>query len=472
MSKPIKSIQGLFVVFAEDGTMRSLSRRYFCSSMGVLAASAIISPVLSMKKAFSSSRTGYAYHPDFEAFENNSSETFLRAQWINSRMVLTGVSGDAAHVAAYGDPMEYIRKIHTQPHIDLINGYSAVPGFPLTLGQVAQTAVGYVLGAVNDVCSGSIKNAFCCIRPPGHHVQNSGSLGYCCYANVVLAARFARERFNIRRILIIDWDFHQGNGTHGHICNDNDILFFETFCPDMYSTLCNDFSPAGPDFDFPEDARRISVRMPSGSTGDDFVRVFETILVPAAERFQPELVLISCGFDLKKFDSHNYAGYTVTANTISRLTRIVKQIADTYAGGKLVSMLEGGYVDSPRDSSVYGTGQTFSGLSQCAENHVKTLITGEEQPETPFYSSSTKVSMRILKKQELTLRNGILFGLPLHDAPHTITITGANGRVVKQIHDVAGNSYKPPLSGLAAGRYLISVQSKRTSTTSEISIVL
>jgi hypothetical protein len=287
-------------------------------------------------------------------------------------------------------------------------------------------------------------------------VQDAGELGYCCYANIVCAAKYAREKHAIQRILIIDWDFHQGNGTHGHICGDNDILFFETYNPPMYTTLCNDYIVTGPDYAFPDDARRINVQMPSGSTNDDFVRVFESKLVPAAERFRPELVLISCGFDLKKWDSHG--SFLVTANGVSRLTRIVKQIADTHAGGRLVSMLEGGYVDSPRDATVSGTGETFSGLSQCAENHVRTLMTGEEQPETPFYSGARAIGMRRAEPEFPRLENGRIVGLSPDDGPVAVIVADVNGRVVRSVTTAGG---AVALDGLEPGRYVVSVRGRR-----------
>jgi acetoin utilization deacetylase AcuC-like enzyme len=450
--------------------MKSCTRRNFISSLGAIAASAAMAPAFPMRKALSAAGTGYAYHPDFESFENNSAETFLRARWINSRLVVAGVCEETSLIVPYENPMEYIKKVHTQSHIDLIEGIQPYSGFALTIGQGAKTAVGYVLGAIRDVCDGDRKNAFCCIRPPGHHVQNNGELGYCCYANVVIAARFAREKFKIKKILIIDWDFHQGNGTHGHICGDNDILFFETFSPNMYTTLCDDFTPIGPDSMVNDDARRINIRMPSGSTNDDFERVFETKLVPAADRFKPELVLISCGFDLKKNDTHG--DFNVTAKGISRLTKIVRQIADIHAGGKLVSMLEGGYADSQRDASVFGTQQTFSGLSQCAENHMKTLITGELQPETSFYSGTNRIPIRPIQKRHLGWKNGILDGLPEPEGPFSLVITNLNGQTIKTFSDISGSSFSPDLKDLAPGRYMLSLRGKAKPIIRMTSIVL
>lgn len=437
--------------------MKYMSRRNFFLSSGALCASAIASSEpFPFQRSPTSLKTGYAFDNDFASFENNSAETYLRAEWINSRLDVTGVRADLKLISPYPDPMEYIKKLHTQSHISIIDSIPSYGDFTITIGEAARLAVGHVLGAVKAVCDGTVRNAFCCIRPPGHHVQNSGEMGYCCYANIVLAAKFAREKYNIKKILIIDWDYHQGNGTHGFICGDDDILFFETYNPPMYTTTCDDYIITGPDYSFSNDARRINVRMPHESKNNDFVKIFESKLVPAAERFKPELVLISCGFDLKKYDSHG--SFYVTAKGISRLTRIVRQIADTYAGGKLVSMLEGGYVDSVRDTSIKGEEPTFSGLSQCAENHVKTLITGDEYPETPFFSKVSLFGMHKPRRQYWN--NGLLSGLPKEDGPWNITITECNGRIIKKMDIQKGVNLNLDNLNLPAGHYLFSLKGK------------
>jgi acetoin utilization deacetylase AcuC-like enzyme len=416
----------------------------------------MVCPAFPLQNALLPSKTGYAFHNDFLAFLNNVAETPQRVEWINSRLTLSGVRAGLKLITPYPSPMEYIRKIHTKEHIDFIDGIKTGDEFSTTLGQGARTAVACVLGAVKEVCEGSAGNAFCCIRPPGHHVQNGGQLGYCCYANVVLAAKFAREKFNVGRILIIDWDYHQGNGTHGFICGDSDILFFETYYPVMYTTACDDFTETGPAHAFPDDARRINIQMPHGATNDDFVRVFESKLVPAAERFKPELILISCGFDLMK---GNYS-FNVTANGISRLTRIVRQIAETYSGGKLVSMLEGGYADSGDDDRFLGDGATYHGLAECAENHVKTLITGEEYPETPYFSGTPQNSIHGPLKNQY-LHSDLFGGFPEDGGPWTIAISECGGRMVKKIRNRQRLPIKVREFHLPSGYYVMSLTGRR-----------
>lgn len=434
-----------------------MNRRIFCTSVGAAYTSALLHPVTSIAGTIvQPAGTGYVHHPDFSLFENNSAEHYLRTRWIDERLSVSGVERDTLSVTPIENPMEYIQEIHTGEHIALIDEYPASADSPLTIGLGARLAVAHILGAVDDVCSGRLRNAFCSIRPPGHHVQNNGEIGFCCYANVVLAARYARKKYSLGNILIIDWDYHQGNGTHGFICGDNETLFFETFNPRMYTTECDDFIPVRNGDDISKDALRINVQMLPESTNDDFLRTFEKYLVFAAEHFRPELVLVSSGFDCKKNDA--LGTFQVTANGISRLTRLVMQIADAYAGGKLVSMLEGGYRDLPRDTMIPGSGDTFSGLAQCAENHVKTLVTGDEQPETPFYSSAKTVSMiQPDHRPVIKWKNGKLSGLPRSGQPLRVTITDVNGRLVTVIRDVTRSWVEPAIDNLAKGSYTVTV---------------
>ncbi|MBN1759085.1 MAG: hypothetical protein JW863_12245, partial [Chitinispirillaceae bacterium] len=364
---------------------------------------------------------------------------------------------------------KYLQQIHTRRHIAMIDDVEPSEMFDLSIGSAARMAVAHILGAVRDVCSGRLRNAFCSIRPPGHHVMNSGELGFCCFANVVIAACYARKVYGTdKRILIVDWDFHQGNGTHHFICGETKTFFFETFNPTMFTTQCNDFITVRNGGTVPEDVLRINVRMSPGSTNDDFVEAFERYLIPAAERFRPELVLVSSGFDCKKHDA--LGTFQVTAHGISKLTRIVRQIADTWAGGKLVSLLEGGYRDLPRDETVPGREHTYSGLAQCAENHVKTLLTGDVEPETPFFSSATTMSM-YRRQTVIKVENDWITGLPVSDRPLKITIADDTGHIVTSLH--SGKRSWVDLKGvqLAKGSYTITVYHSDSTVLTELPLL-
>lgn len=316
-------------------------------------------------------KTGYAYDEKFTRYYQNDNETPDRVKWINRQIETQGLDKLCKSIEPITNPMEYIQKIHTQEYIDYINTIpvSSVGGATEKIGDIAVLAVGYALGAVRDVCEGKAKNAFCNLRPPGHHVVNSGPTGYCVYANVVIAAQYAREEYGLERIAIIDWDCHHGNGTVEFLCLDTNILFLEFGFSDIPYEECNI-----------EWNHILSKGVPGNKENDDYLATWNTF-IPAFERFKPELIIISSGFDLKKGDPVCGGGLNVTAKGVSQLTRLVMGVADTYCNGRLVSVLEGGYRDELVSSEYWG-------LAECAENHLKTLLTGQVQPETPFFLNS------------------------------------------------------------------------------------
>jgi acetoin utilization deacetylase AcuC-like enzyme len=329
----------------------------------------------------SSWKTGYAYDPKLPAFYQ-SPETPDRVKWINDRISRAAYYEKLNPVNALNDPMTWIAKVHTPEHIQMIKDITAYTGYE-PAGQIAELAVGYALGAVSDVCEGRLRNAFCCIRPPGHHVINNGASGYCYYANAAIAVKYAQEAHSIKRVLLVDWDLHHGNGTQNLICGNTGVLFFDTFqhiCCGP-ETACSDFvleTPDTPGTDADGVSKlRINIQMPSGSGNKEFQTLFDTRLRAAARAFKPQLVLISCGFDLKQNDTHGTL--RVTAAGISVLAKTLMEIADTYAEGKLVALLEGGYADTD--------GNTYNGLAECADSLVATLVSGELQKESPFFAN-------------------------------------------------------------------------------------
>lgn len=318
-------------------------------------------------RPYQSTPTGYAYDPRFASYFQNFTEVPERVLSINRQLREQGLLDELAPVSPFDDPRAYIAKVHTAGHIQ---GIQSIPidranGATESFGTVADLAVGYILGAVRDVCENKIRNAYCNIRPPGHHQINSGfSYGYCGYANVVIAARFALERYPdlIKKVMIVDWDYHHGNGTESFVRGDPAFLFYDTCAGGFYG---------GGD-----EARHGFMNFNSGNEG--FVQEWDNEMMPLARAFKPDLILISAGFDSKKKDL--MGGEGLTARGYSILTRKVMDIAEEFGGGRVVSILEGGYADIGTFNPA-----TYHGLRECVENHVRTLMTGELQEETPFY---------------------------------------------------------------------------------------
>ena len=203
--------------------------------------------------------------------------------------------------------------------------------------EVALMAVGGVLAAVDAVMSGQVANAFCAIRPPGHHALRERAMGFCLFNNVAVAARYAQKRHGLRRILIVDWDVHHGNGTQAAFYADPSVMYFSTHRYPFYpGTGSRSEVGIGEGR-----GTTLNVPLPAGSGDDAFVEAFREVLRPAAEKFRPDFIFISAGFDAHRDDP--LGGMRMTEEGYRRLTRIVMNIAADTCDGRIVSLLEGGY---------------------------------------------------------------------------------------------------------------------------------
>lgn len=320
------------------------------------------------------SATGYAYAPRCTTYVQavGHPESPKRIIAIHQRLTESGLTDSLVSIEPLSDPLPHIGRVHTQKHIAGIRSLRRTAPDTDSIGPIAELAVACILGAVKAVCQGTVRNAFCNTRPPGHHAINGGyTSGFCAYANVVIAARYAREVMGLERVLIVDWDYHHGNGTVHLICRDTTVVFFEA----------GSFAGA---YDDCNAAQAHIVTVPLEKKGNDgYVGAFKKHLVPLARAFRPRIVLISSGFDLKAGDA--LGGRGVTAHGVSQLTRLVMDIAEQWCEGRVVSVLEGGYSD-------FGSNPpTYRGLAACAEAHVRTLLTGEVQPEAPYFMELRKL---------------------------------------------------------------------------------
>lgn len=226
---------------------------------------------------------------------------------------------------------------------------------PLSPGSLdaALAAAGTVISAVDSVMMGDARHAFCLVRPPGHHASRDRGMGFCFFNNVAIGARHAQHRYGLSRILIVDWDVHHGNGTQNLFWSDGSVLFFDTHRDDWY--------PGTGSADERGEGKAagliINHPFPKGAGRSEILGAFHGSLVPAVEKFRPELVMVSAGFDSRIDDP--FGGFTLTDRDFADLTDIVRNIAGTYAGGRLVSVLEGGY--------------RLEGLASAASAHVGRL---------------------------------------------------------------------------------------------------
>ncbi len=217
-------------------------------------------------------------------------------------------------------------------------------------------AVGGVLNAVDAVAAGKARNAFCAVRPPGHHAGPARGMGFCLFNNIALGARYAQKKHGLGKVLIVDWDVHHGNGTQDTFYTDPSVFFFSTHQWPLYpGTGRADETGAGPG-----QGTTMNFPFPAGSGRKQILGAVMDSLVPAAARFHPDLVMISAGFDSRAGDL--LGRFTLTDRDFTDLTRAVMGIAAEHAGGRVVSVLEGGY--------------TLSGLASASTAHVGALMEG------------------------------------------------------------------------------------------------
>ncbi len=216
--------------------------------------------------------------------------------------------------------------------------------------EVASNAVGAGIVAVDAVFTGAARNAFCAVRPPGHHAEADQAMGFCLFASAVIAARHAQSAHGAERVAIVDWDVHHGNGTQAIVWNDASILYGSTHQMPLYpGTGAVHETGVGNVFNAP---------LPPGAGGVEFMEAFEGRILPAVDRFRPDLIVISAGFDAHWRDP--LASLNLSEDDFAWATARLMDLADRHAGGRVVSLLEGGY--------------DLRGLGDSVAAHVGTLM--------------------------------------------------------------------------------------------------
>ncbi|MGD9951473.1 MAG: histone deacetylase family protein [Burkholderiales bacterium] len=247
-------------------------------------------------------------------------------------------------------PLDYVRAIRDAApqegtvHLDpdtAMNPYSL---------QAALRAAGAAVLATDLVMQGEAEAAFCSVRPPGHHACRARPMGFCIFNNVAVAARHALEAHGLARVAIIDFDVHHGNGTEEIFASDPRVLMASTFQHPFYPYSGTD----GPS------PNMVNVPLRAGAGSKQFRAAVSEAWLPALEAFQPQLVLFSAGFDAHAED--DMAMLSLTDQDYAWVTREVKAVADRHTGGRVVSMLEGGYALSALGRSVVQHIRVLAGL--------------------------------------------------------------------------------------------------------------
>jgi len=239
---------------------------------------------------------------------------------------------------------EEIGWIHEKGYIDLIRstaGKTVPMDADTTAGpktwDTARLAAGGFLESLDRVMDGTVPNAFALVRPPGHHAEASRAMGFCFFNNAAIGAEYLARRHGLRRILIVDWDLHHGNGTEQAFYERRDMMYFSTHQSPLYpGTGATRFFGHGEGY-----GHNLNIPLSAGKTDADFLYIFKKVLAPIAAAYEPEFVISSAGFDIAAGDP--LGGMAVTAEGFGRLTRALMDMAAGTASGRLALVLEGGY---------------------------------------------------------------------------------------------------------------------------------
>ncbi len=234
------------------------------------------------------------------------------------------------HTPAY---IESIRETAHHPRVYLDPDTSTCP----RSYEVARLAVGGLIEAAGRIMAGHLDNAFALVRPPGHHAEASQARGFCIFNNIAIAAEHLIQQHALRRLLIVDWDLHHGNGTQHAFYGRDDVLYFSVHQFPHYpgTGYWNEVGNGkGEGF-------TINVPLAPGKTDEDYLFIFDRLLAPVAAEFKPEFILVSAGFDI--FAGDPLGGMMVSPAGFSALTHILLRLAQEFASGRLLLSLEGGY---------------------------------------------------------------------------------------------------------------------------------
>ena len=321
-------------------------------------------------------------------------ETPRRLQAIYEMLESLDMKGNYVAIKPRSASHGEIAMNHGDSYIDLVSGtagkrhYSLDPDTQTSARsyEAALLAAGGVCNAIDSVMEGKVDNAFALVRPPGHHAEYGSGAGFCIFNNIAIGARHAIKKHGMKRILIVDWDLHHGNGTQHSFYNDRRVLYFSTHQSPFYPGT-GGVSETGRDEGL---GYTINVPLRSGPGDAEFVKIYRRILEPVAKRYEPELILLSAGFDIHKRDP--LGGMRVTSSGFATLARILMNIAETYCSGRFIATLEGGYDIDGQAQSVKSVLKEMRGETYVSESFLERI---ESEADTSVDTIIGKVIAQI-----------------------------------------------------------------------------
>ncbi len=312
-------------------------------------------------------RTGFLYDQRFLQHKTGPGhpEAPERLQVIHDALDEAGVLSDLVPISASAAKIKWIEKVHSPRHI-----YKFEEACMLDLGELdsadnqispetyetALLAVGGILNTIDLLMEGKIDNAFCAARPPGHHAEVNRALGFCYFNNIAIAATYLRVHWNVNRVGIVDFDVHHGNGTQ-HIFEEDPSVFYYS----IHEHPSFAYPGTGREFEKgtgPGLGATLNSTILPGQGDKEYRLKIERDLIPAFDDFKPEVILVSAGFDAHVED--DMSDIKLSTEGFSWLIKQVCQLAEAHSGGRLISVLEGGY--------------SLKVLPELIVNHVKILL--------------------------------------------------------------------------------------------------
>ena len=303
--------------------------------------------------------TAFISHPDCHDHDTGEGhpENAQRLSAIEDRLLASRISDFVRYLDAPEVTREQLLRAHTPGYLDMIDALMPQKGYarldpdtvisPGTL-QAAKRAAGSVILAVDQVIGGQVTNAFCSVRPPGHHAESDRAMGFCIYSNIAIGVKHALEEHDLKRVAVVDFDVHQANGTEDILIGDDRVLYCSIFQHPFfpYTTL-------------PENSERVvSIPLEASAASREFRAAVNDHWLPALEQFQPEIIFVSAGFDAHRDDEMSYVN--LTDADFRWVSEEIVRVAEASASGRIVSALEGGY--------------EVNSLARCAESHMRVLM--------------------------------------------------------------------------------------------------
>ena len=302
--------------------------------------------------------TGYLTHAACNAHEMGSwhPESPARLAAINDHLIAVGILPHLQEIAAPTAAREALARVHTDGYLDSLQSSVPERGYvsldpdtsmnPNTY-EAALRAAGAVIEATDRVMRGELANAFCAVRPPGHHARPHAAMGFCFFNNVAVGVRHALAVHKLERVAVVDFDVHHGNGTEEMLSGDAQVLMASFFQHPFYPYSGTDH-PA---------ANMVNVPLPAGTKGDVARKVVDEVWLPRLEAFKPQMLFISAGFDAHRED--DLGQLALVEADYAYITRRLMEVAGRHANRRIVSSLEGGY--------------NLSALARSVAAHIKTL---------------------------------------------------------------------------------------------------